>query len=137
MGVRLLWHTRRSHSERAVANRYRPLLHAPVDHRVGCLLAPGENRSACRAESGRRDQGSHGGRRFPEKELGIFCAPGVLLLGRERPGVRDRMTTANLNVFVRRLARSMKAEALGEQSDQQLVERFLAARDEAAFEALL
>jgi RNA polymerase sigma factor (sigma-70 family) len=47
------------------------------------------------------------------------------------------MATANLNVFIRRLARGMKAEALGDQSDRQLVERFLAARDEAAFEALL
>jgi RNA polymerase sigma factor (sigma-70 family) len=47
------------------------------------------------------------------------------------------MATANLNVFIRRLARGMKAETLGDQSDRELVERFLAARDEAAFEALL
>jgi RNA polymerase sigma factor (sigma-70 family) len=47
------------------------------------------------------------------------------------------MATMNLNGCVRRLGRGMKAETLGEQSDRQFVERFLAAHDEAAFEALL
>jgi RNA polymerase sigma factor (sigma-70 family) len=47
------------------------------------------------------------------------------------------MATTNLNVFMRRLVRGMKAETLGDQSDRQLVERFLAAREEAALETLL
>jgi RNA polymerase sigma factor (sigma-70 family) len=47
------------------------------------------------------------------------------------------MATANLNVCIRRLARGMQAETLGDQSDQQLIDRFLAARDETAFEAMV
>lgn len=72
-----------------------------------------------------------------KKDLGTFRPFGELLFGRESPGVRDHMATANLNVFIHRLARGMKAETLGGQSDRQLVERFLADREEAAFEALL
>ena len=47
------------------------------------------------------------------------------------------MATANLSVFLRRLTRGMAAETLTDQSDRQLVEQFLARREEAAFEALL
>ncbi len=47
------------------------------------------------------------------------------------------MATANLSGFFRRLTRGMGAETLADQPDRQLVERSLARRDEAAFEALL
>jgi RNA polymerase sigma factor (sigma-70 family) len=47
------------------------------------------------------------------------------------------MATAKLSRFLRSLTRGMAAEALASRSDRQLVERFLATRDEAAFEALL
>jgi hypothetical protein len=47
------------------------------------------------------------------------------------------MATAHLSPFLRRLARGMAAETLVDQSDRQLIEQFLARRDEAVFEALL
>src|SRR5215510_9034180 len=47
------------------------------------------------------------------------------------------MATANLSDFLRRLTQGMTAEALGEQSDRQLVAEFLARHDGAVFEALV
>jgi RNA polymerase sigma factor (sigma-70 family) len=47
------------------------------------------------------------------------------------------MTAANLSDFLHRLTRGMSAGALAEQSDRQLVEQFLAAPGEAAFEAIV
>src|SRR5215471_8031260 len=47
------------------------------------------------------------------------------------------MATASMNAFLCRLTRGMVAETLREQSDRQLVERLLAGRDEAAFEAIV
>jgi RNA polymerase sigma factor (sigma-70 family) len=47
------------------------------------------------------------------------------------------MAAANLNDFLRRLTRGMAAGMLGDNSDRHLVERALAARDEAAFEAIV
>jgi RNA polymerase sigma factor (sigma-70 family) len=47
------------------------------------------------------------------------------------------MTAANLSDFLSRLTRGMSAGALAEQSDRQLVEQFLAAPGEAAFEAIV
>src|SRR5947209_16048369 len=47
------------------------------------------------------------------------------------------MATARMSAFLRRLTRGMAAEMLAEQADRQLVERLLAGRDEAAFEALV
>ncbi len=47
------------------------------------------------------------------------------------------MAKANLSVFCRQLTRGMAAESLNDESDRQLVEHFLARRDESAFEAIL
>src|SRR6266853_4306695 len=47
------------------------------------------------------------------------------------------MPTANLNDVLRRLARGMDAELLGQESDRQLVERALAQRDAAALQAIV
>jgi RNA polymerase sigma factor (sigma-70 family) len=47
------------------------------------------------------------------------------------------MATANLSDFLGRLIRGMAAEVLGNDSDQQLVERALADRDEPAFQAIV
>jgi RNA polymerase sigma factor (sigma-70 family) len=47
------------------------------------------------------------------------------------------MATATLNDFLRRLTREMAAETLGDQSDRLLVERALAGREEAAFQAIV
>jgi RNA polymerase sigma factor (sigma-70 family) len=47
------------------------------------------------------------------------------------------MATAQMSRFLRRLTRGMAAETLGELSDRQLLERLLAAQDEAVFEALV
>jgi RNA polymerase sigma factor (sigma-70 family) len=47
------------------------------------------------------------------------------------------MATGNLSAFLRRVARAMAAETLGDRSDRQLVEGLLRGRDEAAFEALV
>src|SRR5258708_3280365 len=47
------------------------------------------------------------------------------------------MAKANLGDFLRRLTRGMAAEMLRDESDRQLVERALAGRDEAAFEAIV
>jgi RNA polymerase sigma factor (sigma-70 family) len=47
------------------------------------------------------------------------------------------MATARLSLFLRRLTRGMVAETLVDQSDRQLVEQFLARRDEAVFTALV
>jgi RNA polymerase sigma factor (sigma-70 family) len=47
------------------------------------------------------------------------------------------MAIRNLNVFLHRLTQGMVAEALVNRSDQQLVEQFLAQRNEAAFEAMV
>ena len=47
------------------------------------------------------------------------------------------MATGNLSTFLRRLTRGRAAQTLGQQTDRQLAERFLAGRDEAAFEALV
>jgi RNA polymerase sigma factor (sigma-70 family) len=47
------------------------------------------------------------------------------------------MATASMSTFLRRLTRGMAAETLQDQSDRQLVERLLAGRDEAVFEAIV
>jgi RNA polymerase sigma factor (sigma-70 family) len=47
------------------------------------------------------------------------------------------MATTNLSDFFRRLTRGMAAETLDDHSDRQLVERALAGRDEAAFQAIV
>jgi RNA polymerase sigma factor (sigma-70 family) len=47
------------------------------------------------------------------------------------------MATAQMSRFLRRLTRGMAAETLGELTDRQLLERLLAARDQAVFEALV
>jgi RNA polymerase sigma factor (sigma-70 family) len=47
------------------------------------------------------------------------------------------MATANLNTFLHHLTRQMAAEALADQSDQQLIEKALAGRDEAVFRAIV
>jgi RNA polymerase sigma factor (sigma-70 family) len=47
------------------------------------------------------------------------------------------MTASPMKGFLRRLTRGMAAEMLAEQADRELVERLLAGRDEAAFEALI
>jgi hypothetical protein len=46
------------------------------------------------------------------------------------------MATVNLGDFLRRLTRGMAAESLTDHSDRQLVERAMAGRDEAAFQAI-
>src|SRR5262249_53664291 len=45
--------------------------------------------------------------------------------------------TTNVSAFLRRLTRGMVAATLADQSDRQLVEQFLAGRDEAVFEAIV
>jgi hypothetical protein len=47
------------------------------------------------------------------------------------------MAAANMSEFFRRLLRGMAAQTLGEHSDQQLVERPLTGREEAAFQAIV
>jgi RNA polymerase sigma factor (sigma-70 family) len=47
------------------------------------------------------------------------------------------MATVKLQKFLRGLTRGMMAESIAGQSDRQLVERFLAERNEAAFEAIV
>src|SRR5258708_7229264 len=47
------------------------------------------------------------------------------------------MATASLSTFLKRLTRGMAAETLNELTDRQLVEQFLARREEAAFEAIV
>src|SRR3984893_14974960 len=47
------------------------------------------------------------------------------------------MSSANLNDVLRRLARGMDAEMLGQESDRQLVERALGQRDVAALQAIV
>src|SRR5438309_4336818 len=47
------------------------------------------------------------------------------------------MAAASMSSFLRRLTRGMAAETLQDQSDRQLVERLLAGRDEAVFEAIV
>src|SRR5262245_28520775 len=47
------------------------------------------------------------------------------------------MATATVSAFLRRLTRGMVAETLADQSDPQLVEQFLARRNEAVFEAIV
>ena len=47
------------------------------------------------------------------------------------------MDTGNLSTFLHHLTRQMAAEALTGQSDQQLVEKALAGRDEAVFRAIV
>jgi len=47
------------------------------------------------------------------------------------------MATPQMNLFLRRLTRGMAAETVGELTDRQLLERLLAAQDEAVFEALV
>jgi RNA polymerase sigma factor (sigma-70 family) len=47
------------------------------------------------------------------------------------------MATASESSFLRRLTRGMAAETLRDQCDERLVERLLAGRDEAAFEAIV
>src|SRR5438105_7874532 len=47
------------------------------------------------------------------------------------------MAAASMSSFLRRLTRGMAAETLQDQSDRQLVERLLAGRDEAVFEAVV
>ncbi|MCI0642164.1 MAG: sigma-70 family RNA polymerase sigma factor [Gemmataceae bacterium] len=47
------------------------------------------------------------------------------------------MATANLSTFLKQLSREMAAETLNELTDRQLVEQFLARREEAAFEAIV
>src|SRR2546423_9631330 len=47
------------------------------------------------------------------------------------------MATASMSTFLRRHTRGMVEETLRDESDRQLVERLLAGRDEAAFEAIV
>src|SRR6516225_2559086 len=47
------------------------------------------------------------------------------------------MATAKLSTFLRRLTRGMVAETMADQSDRELVERFLAGQGEAVFEAIV
>jgi DNA-directed RNA polymerase specialized sigma24 family protein len=47
------------------------------------------------------------------------------------------MATPNLSAFLRRLTRGMVAKSLSDLSDRQLVEQFLARRDEAVFEVIV
>jgi RNA polymerase sigma factor (sigma-70 family) len=47
------------------------------------------------------------------------------------------VATTSLSTFLKRLTRGMAAETLNEQTDGQLVEQFLARREEAAFEAIV
>src|ERR1700682_2991945 len=47
------------------------------------------------------------------------------------------MATANLSDFLRRLTRGMAAETLADHSDRQLVEKAIAGRDEATFQAIV
>ena len=47
------------------------------------------------------------------------------------------MATASMSTFLRRLTRGMAAGTLRDESDRQLVERLLAGRDEAAYEAIV
>ena len=47
------------------------------------------------------------------------------------------MATTSLSTFLKRLTRGMAAGTLNEQTDRQLVEQFLAQREEAAFEAIV
>src|SRR5262249_23645362 len=47
------------------------------------------------------------------------------------------MALANVSEFLRHLARDLAAPTLSELCDEQLVERALAGRDEAAFQAIL
>jgi RNA polymerase sigma factor (sigma-70 family) len=47
------------------------------------------------------------------------------------------MAAAQMSRFLRQLTRGMASEMLGDQSDRQLVERLLAAQDDAVFEALV
>jgi len=47
------------------------------------------------------------------------------------------VATASLSTFLKRLTREMAAETLNEQTDRQLVDRFLARREEAAFETIV
>src|SRR5262245_49452730 len=47
------------------------------------------------------------------------------------------MATVSMSIFLRRLRRGMAAETLQDQSDQQLVQRLVAAPDEAVFEAIV
>jgi RNA polymerase sigma factor (sigma-70 family) len=47
------------------------------------------------------------------------------------------MATASMSSFLRRLTRSMAAETVRDQSDRHLVERLVAGRDEAVFEAIV
>ena len=47
------------------------------------------------------------------------------------------MATASLRTFLKQLTQGMAAETLNEQTDRQLVEWFLARREEAAFEAIV
>src|SRR5215470_2538841 len=47
------------------------------------------------------------------------------------------MATANVSAFLGRLTRGMVAATLADQSDRQLVEQFLAGRDEAVFETIV
>jgi hypothetical protein len=47
------------------------------------------------------------------------------------------MATASMNTFLRRLTQGMAAETLRDESDQQLVARLLAGRDDAVFETIV
>src|SRR5882762_359902 len=47
------------------------------------------------------------------------------------------MDSRKMSAFFHRLARGMAAETMGEQSDGELVERFLASRDDTVFEAIV
>lgn len=47
------------------------------------------------------------------------------------------MARVSLSTFLKQLAQGMAAETLNEQTDRQLVEQFLARREEAAFEAIV
>ncbi|MCI0464783.1 MAG: sigma-70 family RNA polymerase sigma factor, partial [Gemmataceae bacterium] len=64
-------------------------------------------------------------------------AGGTVWLWNMSKALEQQPDAANLSAFIRRLTRGMAAETLGDQSDRQLVERFLSERDEAAFEALV
>src|SRR5262249_3110014 len=72
----------------------------------------------------------------PRHKTGRFPPSRGTTLRRASPSDRGKgMATASVNTFLRRLTRGMAAETLRDQSDRQLVERLLAGRDEAGFEA--
>src|SRR5205814_6917054 len=74
---------------------------------------------------------------IPRRKPGHFPPAGGTTLTTLYPLRGAGMTAVPLNAFLRRLYRGLAATALGEQSDRQLAERFLADHDPASFEAIV